>query len=911
MSETTVSQPAASVTVRMTRLHRPSIPAQVLPRTRLTQRLEDGFHRPLTLVSAPAGFGKTLVTSQWCETSDRPSAWLSLDSSIDDARWFVAHLVAAIQVACPDSMETTAKMVAAPQVPDERALVIELSNELDELDQRILIVLDDYHSIKNSAVHTLVAELLRHPPLMAHFVIITRRDPPLPLAALRAKGQLTEVRMADLAFTENELQLFIQAESDRLLSAEELSSLHESTEGWPAGARLALEAIRAAPHGSEILGAGFLDRGTQEYLASEVIDGLPPAVRRHLVVASLFNQFNAELCEALTADVMTGPTSMTANEFIDWIIRHNLFIVPLDAQGVWFRFHHLFARLLDRWRTSHLLDLGLSEDRARRRAAHHLEHAGLIEDAIAQLISASDDEGVARLVSTHGNELIETEGWTELTRLLAVVPADIVDRDPRLVVLSAWIAGEVRSQFADMSHLLDRADKLLDEGVVVGPGAPAELRGQIAALRGAYVHMVDAEFERAIADAQTGQRLLADRPGRNLVFAYVLEVVALAGAGRAAEAHRLASSVVGDERFAGAPYNPLIYAMPYAGWLSGNLGEVEQYAEQLLAIGERFGLDDTRSTGHYFLGIAAYERNRLQEAEQHLAIAVDLRYQAPSGSSTHASIALALTEWSQGRTTEADATAAAMLQHVLSIQSEFLHPVAVGFLAELDLRCGRHTTAHQWALTAVPDHVRHRFLFYEPTPTRIEAFLTASSTTERAVELLDDALKLAQHRHHEPILIRLLGLRALALSQAGREEQALETMESAIVRSHRSGIVRRLADLGPSIIPIVSRVQVTDDVLEHAAAILAAIDPHRSAGASDKTRVSGVTSVAGELTLTDRELDVLRLLAARYSNKEIAAELFIAPSTVKKRTVTLYDKLNVHGRREAVAKASALGYLSE
>ena len=342
----------------------------------------------------------------------------------------------------------------------------------------------------------------------------------------------------------------------------------------------------------------------------------------------------------------------------------------------------------------------------------------MIEDAIAQLISASDDEGVARLVSTHGNELIETEGWTELTRLLAVVPADIVDRDPRLVVLSAWIAGEVRSQFADMSHLLDRADKLLDEGVVVGPGAPAELRGQIAALRGAYVHMVDAEFERAIADAQTGQRLLADRPGRNLVFAYVLEVVALAGAGRAAEAHRLASSVVGDERFAGAPYNPLIYAMPYVGWLSGNLGEVEQYAEQLLAIGERFGLDDTRSTGHYFLGIAAYERNRLQEAEQHLAIAVDLRYQAPSGSSTHASIALALTEWSQGRTTEADATAAAMLQHVLAIQSEFLHPVAVGFLAELDLRCGRHTTAHQWALTAVPDHVRHRFMFYEPTPTR-------------------------------------------------------------------------------------------------------------------------------------------------------------------------------------------------
>ena len=909
MSETTASPSAPWLTIRTTRLYRPSVVERALTRPRLTERFDDGFHRPVTLVSAPAGFGKTLVTSQWCDTLDCPFAWLSLDESIDDTRWFVAHLVAAIQVACPDSMQTTARMVAAPQAPDGRTLVIELSNELDELDQRIVIVLDDYHSIEDSATHNLVADLLRHPSLMAHFVITTRKNPPLPLAALRAKGQLTEVRMADLAFSKNELQLFIQAESDRVLSAEELSSLHESTEGWPVGARLALEAVRAAPPGSKVLGAGFLDRGTQEYLVSEVIDGLPPAVRRYLVVASLFSQFNVELCEAVSEDVMTGPTSMTADEFVRWIVRHNLFVVPLDAQGVWFRFHHLFARLLDRWRTSHLLDLGLSEDQARRTAAHHLEHAGLVEDAIAQLISAGDDEGVARLVSTHGNELIETEGWTELTRLLALVPADIVDRDPRLVVLSAWIAGEIQARFVDMSRLLDRADELLDGGVVVDPGDLAELRGQIAILRGAYVHMVDAEFERAIADAQTGQRLLADRPGRNLVFAHVLEVVALAGAGRVAEAHRLASSVVGDERFADAPFNPLIYAMPFVGWLSGNLGEVEQYGEQLLAIGERFGLDDTLSAAHYFLGIAAYERNRLQEAEQHLSVAVDLRFQAPSGNSTNASIALALAEWAQGRTTEADATAASMLQYVLAINSEYLHPVAVGFLAELDLRCGRLTTAHQWALTAVPDHIRHRFMSYEPTPTYVEALLTASSTTERAVELLDDALKLAQHRHHEPVLIRLLGLRALALSQVGQEEQALEAMESAIVRSHRSGIVRRLADLGPSIIPIVSRVQVADDVLEHAAVILAAIDPHSSAAAP--AGISGSTSVAGEPRLTERELDVLKLLAARYSNKEIAGELFIAPATVKKRTVTLYEKLNVHGRREAVAKASALGYLSD
>ena len=605
--------------------------------------------------------------------------------------------------------------------------------------------------------------------------------------------------------------------------------------------------------------------------------------------------------------MMPGQASMTGDEFIDWIVRHNLFVVALDAQGAWFRFHHLFACLLDHWRTARLVDLGLSDDQARRSAAHHLENAGLIEEAITQRVTASDDDGIARLASAYGNELIESEQWADLDRLLSIVPADIVARDPRLMLLTVWIEGEVQSRFVEMGRLLDRAEELLEAGALVDPGVTAGLRGQIDELRGGYIHMVDADFERAIAGAQSAQRLLADQPGRNLVFAYVLEVVALTSAGRSAEAHRVVSSVVGDRRFADAPFDPLIYAMPYVGWLSGNLGEVEQYGAQLLSIGERFDLDDTVSAADYFLGTAAYERNHLQEAEEHLSVAVDNRYKTSTIWAVQGSIALALAEWAQGRTADADATAAAMMQHVLDIHSEYLHPVAGGFLAELDLRAGRTSAAQQWAETAVPDQVRHRFMFYEPTPTLIEALLTAADATDRAVELLDDALKLAQHRQHEPVLIRLLGLRALSLSRAGQEEQALEAMESAIIRSHQSGIIRRLADLGPSIIPIVSRIRVPDDVLEHAAAVLAAINPHGSTAEPATADISGSTSAIGEPNLTDRELDVLKLLAARYSNKEIAAELFIATATVKKRTVTLYNKLNVHGRREVGGQGQGVG----
>ena len=288
------------------------------------------------------------------------------------------------------------------------------------------------------------------------------------------------------------------------------------------------------------------------------------------------------------------------------------------------------------------------------------------------------------------------------------------DDDPALLVLRAWYVGEAQSRHREMHELLDRAEGQLDRGAGFDQQQVKELRGQIAVLRGAYDKLLVADFEGAIDAARTARHLLADRPGRNLAFAYVLEVIALASAGRGREAHLFANSVIGDQRFAGGPFNPLIYAMPYLGWLGGDLGEVERYGAQLLTIGERFGMDDTIATARYFLGIAAYERNQLHEANEHLAVVLDLLYTSPTIFSTHAAMALALSERAQGRVADSDETAAAMLKHVIDVHSEFLQPVARGFLAELDLRSGRHSAALQWANTADINIERFRYMFYDP-----------------------------------------------------------------------------------------------------------------------------------------------------------------------------------------------------
>lgn len=865
--------------------------------------------QPVTLVCAPAGFGKSTLVSQWCAGLDSKVAWLSLDPVIDNPQWFLLYLVTAVRQVLPDSLQTVSQMAAAGQMPTEQAVVVELSNELEELPEPLVIVLDDYHALTSEGSHRIIGELLKHPPASVQFVIVARYEPPLPIASLRASNHMSEVRMAELSFTEDEIRCYTDRELDRTLTDEQVSELHQSTEGWPAGLRFAIEGLRLKVEDASI-GPGFLDQAAQEYLLAEVLDRLPPPVRRYLLVTSHFDRFSAELCDAVITHAGGRQPLMDGAEFIAWLRSHDLFIIPLDDEGVWFRFHHLFGRLLREWAAGYMSELDWSEVQIRQAAAQVFQGQRLIEEAIEQLYLAGDHADVMRLVGEVGDNLIEEERWTELARLVERVPDELIDEDPAILVLRAWQAGEVQSRFLEMNELLDRAEGLLGDGTA-DEARTRWVLGQILELRGAYAKLIHADFDGAVADADEAMRLLADTPGRHLTFAIVLKVLGLAGAGQSEAAHELARSVVGDPRFADAPFHPMAWSLPYLGWLEGDLASEEQHATQLLAIGQKFGLADTVATAHYFLGTSAYERNRLEEAETHLSAVLDARYVTQAVNPIQSGMALALAELALGRPADAEATAQAMMQQVLDMNSEFLQPAAMGFMAELDLRQGRRqTSALRWARTANSDVARHRFLFYDPEPTRLEVLLASEPDAERGREELEDNLISARGRHHRPVLIRLLGIKAVDLARRGNEAEALAILQEAVAISQDGGIIRRLADLGPPLVPLLHRLDVEGPLLEHVGAILAAIEPPPRESSSEV--VAEVRfNATGRPALTDREASVLRLLANRYSNKEIAQELVIAPATVKKHTVTLYDKLNVHGRREAVAKARTLGYLRE
>jgi LuxR family maltose regulon positive regulatory protein len=332
-----------------TKLHPPMVPGDFLCRPRVHEILDQALDTPLTLVSAPAGYGKSLLVSDWIESQRVPCAWLSLDGSDNAVEIFTEYLLAAVETAVPDACPQTRRMVHAADPPTRPALVSSFTNEVDAQGAPLVVVLDDYHRIQaESEVQELLRQVLRHPPRPLHLVILTRRDPPFSLARLRAQGELTEVRLQDLHFTAAETRTLLQTVLDLTISEEALASLQREMEGWAVGLRLVSLALRGVEDYN-----GFLKnlhggiQLTRSYLLQEVIAAQPPSMRDRLLRTSILERFCAGLCDAMALPEGEAESGgLSGVEFVQTLQDRNLFTIALDSQGMWFRYHHLFQDLL-------------------------------------------------------------------------------------------------------------------------------------------------------------------------------------------------------------------------------------------------------------------------------------------------------------------------------------------------------------------------------------------------------------------------------------------------------------------------------------------------------------------------------------------------------------------------------------
>ena len=606
-----------------TKLYRPRITGDLVPRPRLLEQLEQRRDRPLTLVVAPAGYGKSTLVSSSLETCDWPSAWLSLDEHDNDLAQFLSYLVAAIQTISPDACHDTQAMIKAASPPPTSVIAGALTNDLDQIQEPFILVLDDYHAVQNMDVHQLLTELLYHPPPPLHLVLTTRSDPPLPLPQLRARGQATEIRSHALRFTEAETAAFLRSMGIQF-DEQTLRFLVERVEGWVAGVRLAV--LSARHLGSDNLAQAHVERNISyitNYLLTEVLEGQPLAIQNYLFGTSILERFCAPLCEAVSsgqAKRVPGAEGdrLSGQAYLDWLETSDLFVVPLDDEHEWYRYHHLFQQVL-----RHQLRRRYGPDEIaaiHARASAWYAENNLIDEALSHALSAGDEFGAANLLEQNVRTLLNEDQWQIVRKWLSQVPAGIVQQRPELLLAKAWMAN-YQLDVTPIPGILESLEVLLDdsEGSQLIEGQIDFFRGSILLWQGQASRSLEF-LNRALVRIPEAYRMA--RSEAEIVWCLANQMV-----GQSDKAVRFLHKRLHDGQTTHpSSQSRLLAALSYVHCISGELTAAVAAAQRLEKLGAECRNLYVQAWGSYLQAHIHYCWNDLENAAHHFANAVEWRY---------------------------------------------------------------------------------------------------------------------------------------------------------------------------------------------------------------------------------------------------------------------------------------------
>lgn len=902
------------LTLLRTKLHRPRVTADLVARSRLEGKLNSSPDRSLILVCAPAGFGKSTLLSAWLETCDHPHAWVSLDENDNNLTVFLSYFVAAVQSIFPNTLAGTQAHLTGLNLPSVEALARSLINELDELERDFVLVLDDYHTIREQSIHDILSTLLQHPPRGMRLVVVTRRDPLLPLAVLRARNQIHEIRAPDLRFSLQETAEFMAQTLGAPLADDALAALAEKTEGWAAGLRLATLTLRQGGEvANHIARLPAENRYVIDYLMSEVLAQVPPAIRGFLLKTSILDQMCGPLCQEVI-----GPDDAEGHplEYLEWLEQAGMFTVAVDADGQWYRYHHLFKVFLrDRLAREHSAgEIAMLH----ARASVWYARQGLLEEALQHALRGHDTPAAARLMAEHRHALMDSEQWQLYERCLQMFPAEAVADFPDLILMAAWMARMGRFDSTHVLELVDQAESLAAQ-MPDQPEHAVHLRGEIDTLRLVLAYEAASDPEEVIVFARQALATLPRAWYYVRSTAWLYRATAHQMAGRLDQAYAtLAEGQPEDVTQDGAVHVRLAASRGFLEWMAGDLQAMPRGAAHALGVAETHHRRESLGWAHYLLSTACYQSNDLAGAEAHAQALEGLRYVGRPMAYLQSAFVYASIQQAQGQRDQARQKLDLAFEFLRETRNLGLVPLAQAFQAELAMMQGDLGVASHWAttigiywpLTALP-------YFYAPQLTLPKILLAQNTAASRnqAAEVLSRLLAFLKSTHNTRFTIEVLALQALLHDAQGEEAEALAVMEQAVSMAEPGGFIRLFVDLGPRIANLLVRLQGQGIAPGYTNRILNAFvkDTPAAPAAPAASGLRPVVSPAERLALveplTDREHEILALLAERLSDKEIARALFISPQTVKRHTANIYQKLQVNGRREAVSKAAGLGLL--
>jgi len=890
-----------------TKIGIPRIRPDLLPRSHLLGRLEEATSRDFVLVSTPAGFGKTTLLASWAKSTERPLTWLSLDRDDNDPGRFWRYIVAAVDRVHNGIGEQALSLLNASAQPTPKAIVTTLLNELAARPDELVLVLDDYHLIESPAVHDSLAFLLEHLSPGMHVVIASREDPPIPLARFRARGQLAELRAADLRFTFEEAAALLRRVWGLNLPEESIAALEARTEGWVTGLQLAALSLRGASDPARLI-QGFTgsNRYILDYLTEEVLEQQPDEVRSFLLQTSVLEHLSGPLCDVLT-DRSDG------QEMLVHLERANLFLAPLDEERHWYRYHHLFADLL-RARLQSVDPKGLPE--LHRTAAAWYKEYGLVSEALRHALAAGEAVWAARLVEQHVEEALRRGEGETLRGWLAALPHEVVRARPRLAlaqVIAAFNAGRMEAAellLADTEQALATApsepyEPSIGKAMSMLANVPASialLRAALAALRG--------DAERTTELVRRAQAELAeDERGPRISIRWNLAQADWMR-GRLAEAERAFAGIVADGREAGEPHLTLTAssALGRIQRAQGRLDAAFRAYQEGLEFAARTGPTVVLSAAAAHMGMADvfYERNQLEQALHHVGEGISRGRQLAttqtlaSGLVTLAWIRQAMSDPAGAREAMDEA-----YQVMPSLEIVALHNLVPAERARLLLAQGDVKEVVRWVEQRglgeadEPGYAREREYLV------LARYLLSQNIPGRALALLERLGIAAKTQARMGSLIEIQVLQALGFQAAGKADQAIKVVAQTLLQAESQGYIRTFVDEGRPMAALLHRALSRGVTADYTTRMLAAF---ASGDHGTHPSPAPLPSSFNE-PLSERELEVLRLLASGASNQEIAEELSIALTTARKHVSNIIGKLGVTNRTQAVSRGRDFGLL--
>ena len=900
-----------------TKVSIPRIRPDSLRRSRLLQALDEVSARELTLLCTPAGFGKTTLLADWARDTQMPVAWVSLDQDDNDPARFWRHVVAAMERAGAKVGERVLSVLDPRAGASSRGIAAALINEVAALPEELALVLDDYHVVASRSIHEGLAFLLDHPSPQLHVILAGRSDPPLPLARLRARDQLAELRAADLRFTAEEVAAFLGEVWGLDLPSEAVASLEARTEGWAVGLQLAALSLRERPDpGAFVEAFTGTHRYVLDYLGEEVLQRQPERVRTFLLRTSILQRLAGPLCDAVTG----GSGGQAMLEDLD---RANVFLMPLDEERRWYRFHHLFADLL---RAQLDRAEGALVPELHGRAAAWFEQHGAIDEAIRHALASGEATRAARLVEEHLGETLRRGEGVILERWLSALPEEVVLSRSGLCLAQALIHLHV-GWLESVDRLLDHAERVFvalpepqrHEEVPTAGGMVIEVGAAIALLR--------AELAEARGDADEVARharsalaqLGEDEHGPRFLARWYLPLADWMR-GQMEDAESSLAEMLAEGRAAPDPH-PLMTSCWLLGRVQrgrGELGAALRTYREGLRLATAVGHSTFHAAeAHVGIAQALYERNELDDALRHVTEGIELgrqvvEFRLPAvGLVTRAWI-----HWAAGDAGRAlDAMNEAISRtHPSPHVASLANPIPAE-QARLLLALGRLDQAALWT--------EERGLRDEDDPSYpweleylvLARVLLARSDPGPALGLLERLEALAESQGRRESLIQIRALRSLALKGVGDHRGALSSLTQALSLARPEGYLRVFADEGPAMAALLrsllyarqrGRVKgASRAAQEFLVRVVRAFGP----GRGQEEAAPNVAGTGLIDPLTDREVEVLRLVAAGRKNREIAGELVVTLDTVKKHVSHIFEKLGAANRTEAVARAREVGLL--